>query len=67
MRVDLYRRLALLEARQGNAARRMHMIMATDEDDRQRQVAALVAGGCWPMGRLCVPDGPTATARFRVI
>lgn len=45
MKAGLSRRLALLEARQGNAARRMHIVMATDEDDRQRQVEGLVAAG----------------------
>lgn len=39
MKAALSRRLALLEARQGNAARRMHIVMAANEDDRQRQVA----------------------------
>lgn len=43
MKAALSRRLSLLEARQGNAARRMHIVMATNEDDRQRQVAELVA------------------------
>ena len=45
MNAALSRRLALLEARQGNAARRMHIVMATNDDDRQRQVAELVAAG----------------------
>lgn len=45
MKAALSRRLSLLEARQGNAARRMHIVMATNEDDRQRQVAELVAAG----------------------
>jgi hypothetical protein len=60
MRVDLYRRLALLEARQGNAARRMHIVMATDEDDRRRQVATLVEAGAvgpWD-GFLCLTGRP---------
>ena len=36
MKAALSRRLALLEARQRNAARRMHIVMATNEDDRER-------------------------------
>lgn len=60
MKAALSRRLALLEARQGNAARRMHIVMATNEDDRQRQVAALVAAGAvgsWD-GFLCLTGRP---------
>jgi hypothetical protein len=45
MKAALSRRLALLEARQSNAARRMHIVMAIDEDDRRRQVATLVGAG----------------------
>ncbi len=56
MKAALSRRLSLLEARQGNAARHMHIFMATNEDDRQRQVAELVAVGAvgsWD-GFLCL-------------
>jgi hypothetical protein len=45
MNAALSRRLALLETRQGNSGRRMHIVMATNDDDRQRQVAELVAAG----------------------
>jgi hypothetical protein len=45
MKAALSRRLSLLEARQSNAARRMHIVMAANEDDRQRQAAELVAAG----------------------
>jgi hypothetical protein len=45
MKAALSRRLMLLEARQGNAARRMHIVMAIDENDRRRQMAELVAAG----------------------
>jgi hypothetical protein len=60
MKAALSRRLALLEARQGNAARRMHIVMATNENDRQRQVAELVAAGAvgsWD-GFLCLTGRP---------
>lgn len=60
MKAALSRRLALLEARQGNSARRIHIVMATDEDDRQRQVAALVAAGAvgsWD-GFVCLTGRP---------
>jgi hypothetical protein len=39
MGAALSRRLALLEAQQGNTFHRMHIVMATHEDYRQRQVA----------------------------
>lgn len=45
MKATLSRRLALLEARQGYTARRMHIVMVTDDDDRQRQMTALVTAG----------------------
>jgi hypothetical protein len=60
MKGTISRRLALLEARQGNAARRMHIVMATDENDRQRHVAELVAAGAvgsWD-GFLCLTGRP---------
>lgn len=62
MKATLSRRLALLEARQGNPARRMHIVMATNEDDRRRQVAELVAAdavGPWD-GFLCLTGRPAA-------
>lgn len=66
MKATFSRRLMLLEARQGNAARRMHIVMATDEDDRQQQVDVLVAVGAvgpWD-GFLCLTGRPQ-TASFR--
>jgi len=42
----LSRRLALLEARQRNAARRMHIVLATDEDSRRRELLAHAMGSC---------------------
>jgi hypothetical protein len=60
MKAALSRRLAMLEVRQRNAARRMHIVMATDEDDRQRQVAELVAAGAiGPLdGFVCMTGRP---------
>lgn len=60
MKAALSRRLALLEARQGNTARRMHIVMATDEDDRERQVVKLIAAGAvgpWD-GFVCLTGRP---------
>jgi hypothetical protein len=60
MKATLSRRLTLLEARQGNTARRMHIVMATDKDDRRRQAAELIATGTIGLrdGFLCITGRP---------
>lgn len=65
MKATLYRRLALLEARQGTAARRVHVVTATDEHDRDQQVTELVAAGAvGPLdGFLCL-TGKTPAQPF---
>ena len=45
MKAALARRLELLESQRGNAARRMHIITANDQNDAQRQMSDLVAAG----------------------
>jgi hypothetical protein len=45
MKATLSRRLALLEARQGNTARRIHIVVATDVIDSKRRIAELQAVG----------------------
>ena len=45
MKASLSRRLSLLESRTGKATRRMHIVTAIDEDDRDRQKAELLASG----------------------
>jgi hypothetical protein len=64
VKAALSRRLALLEARQGNTARRMHIVMAADENDRRRQMAELVAAGAvGPYdGFVCLTGRPRAAS-----
>lgn len=45
MKSALSRRLLRLEGRRSNATRRMHIVTATDENDRDRQTAELLASG----------------------
>lgn len=61
MKTALARRIALLEQRKGNSARRVHIVIATDDVDRDRQLAELVAAGAvhaWD-GFVCVTGKPT--------
>jgi hypothetical protein len=42
MKASLARRISLLEQRQGDSPRRIHIVTATDEPDRDRQMTELV-------------------------
>lgn len=63
MKAALSRRLSLLESRTGKATRRMHIVTATDEDDRDRQVAEMIASGVVQPsdGFLCLTGYPPTT------
>ena len=45
MKVSLARRISMLEQLHGNTPRRIHIVTATDEPDRDRQMAELVEAG----------------------
>lgn len=60
MRLNFSRRLAQLEARQGRVAKRVHIITATDQDDANRQMAALIVAGAARDGFLCITGKPLA-------
>ena len=45
MRVSLHQRISMLEHRQGDKRRRIHIVSATGETDRDRQMAELVGAG----------------------
>lgn len=61
MNVALSRRLSLLESRTGKATRQMHIVVATDEDDRDRQIAAMLAADVAKPndGFLCLTGRPS--------
>ena len=42
---SLTRRIALLERHQGNSPRRLQIVTAVDESDRDRQMAELIGAG----------------------
>lgn len=60
MKASLTRRIALLEQHQGDTARRMHFLTATDSKDAEDQIAELCAAGVvGPRdGFLCITGRP---------
>jgi hypothetical protein len=45
VKTSVARRISLLEQHRGNCPRRIHVVTATDEPDRDRQMAKLVKAG----------------------
>jgi len=58
MKTAISRRLALLEARHNRTAKRVHIITAADQEDANRQMAALIAAGAARDGFLCLTGKP---------
>lgn len=58
MKLNLSRRLALLEARQDRVAKSMNIIIAADKEDANRQMAVLVADRAAGDGFLCLTGKP---------
>ena len=58
----LARRISLLEQHQGNSPRRIHIVTAVDEPDRDRKMADLVEAGVIGArdGFLCLLGKPRA-------
>jgi len=56
----LERRLSALELRKAQAVRRLHVILATDEVDRDSQIAEMVSTGLLLSsdGLLCITGRP---------
>lgn len=65
--VNLSRRLAALEGRRSRANRRVAIVLATDEADRDRQVAAMLPSGVLGAsdGLLCITGRPAPVAVFQ--
>jgi hypothetical protein len=60
----LERRLSVLERRKAQTVRRVHVICATDETDKDRQIAEMLATGILAAsdGLLCITGRPLVLA-----